>query len=183
VSGDARRVVSERAREHGKGCDCTRCRGFKQGNLVGQRHGAYAVASLTGRAGEVADRLRELMQAEDLWRPSFSPTIDACAVVLVRLERAEAALAKVDAAAGDNVLGAYVGEHGDALARLRHDCRGWANVARGFLADLGLSPASLARISRDTGVGRAARASAALRALEDHVEREYGAGRAEAGER
>lgn len=152
-------------------------RSFEQGNTAAVRHGAYAVTSLTGRARDVAHALEQLMRAEELFRPAFSPTIAAASVVIVRLERAEAALSKVDEAAGDNALGPYVGEHGDAIARLRQDARGWANSALRYFDALGLSPASLARIARDTGVGKAARASAALRALEEHVGREYGAER------
>lgn len=58
-----------------------------------------------------------------------------------------------------------------ACARTRGNGR---TPRRGYLGDLGLTPVSLARISRDTGVGGAARASAALRALDEHLEREYG---------
>lgn len=168
--------------EHGEGCECNRCQGFQPGHDLSTRTGAYAVVGLEGRAREVSEALEDLMRAEEMWRPAFAPTVAACAVVLVRLERAEAALAKVDEAAGDNPLGAYVGEQGVTLARLRQDARGWANTARTYLNDLGLSPASLARISRDSGIGKAARASAALRALDDHVEREYGAEQRKAAE-
>ena len=103
------------------------------------------------------------------------------AIVMVRLERAEGALEELERQLeerGESPLAAYLaaGKAGTLHFRLRQDSRGWANTLRGYLADLGLSPAALARISRDSGLGRAARASAALRALEQHVEREYGRG-------
>lgn len=136
---------------------------------------------VAGRAGEVAEALQALLVREDLWRDSFAPTLTALSVVWVRLERAEAALEQLEAEIerdGGGSLAAYLettkktGLH----FRLRQDARGWANTLRGYLNDLGLSPAALARISRDSGLGRAARASAALRALEEHVTREYGGG-------
>lgn len=176
-AGDASGIPVGGASEHGPECACRRCRGFEPGHELSVRHGAYAVVGLEGRAREVADSLEELMRDEGVWRDVFAPTIRAAAVVLVRLERAEAALQQVDEAAGENPLASYVGENRDTLARLRQDARGWANTARTYLNDLGLSPASLARIARDTGVGKAARASAAIRALDEHVQREYGAGR------
>jgi hypothetical protein len=125
----------------------------------------------------------------EVWRPSFEVTVQAAAVVFVRLERAERALEELERRLEDDqesssALDVYL--RADAAGRLhfrlRQDARGWSNSLRGYLADLGLSPAALARISRDSGLGRAARASAALRALEEHVSREYGPGGGE-GER
>jgi hypothetical protein len=135
--------------------------------------------SLQGRAGEVAEAITAVMMREDIYRESFAPTVQATAMVLVRFERAEAALEELERRLeeqGESPLAAYLaaGKAGSLHFRLRQDARGWANSARGYLGDLGLSPAALARISRDSGLGRAARASAALRALEAHVEREYG---------
>lgn len=176
--------------EHGEGCECIRCVGFTPGNRIAVgnsnavRHGSYALLQLRGRADDLAQGLRDMMVAEDLWRPSFVPTVEAAAVVLARLERAERALAELDErleVENAHPLAGYLGkpETREALGRLRQDAKGWANTARGYLADLGLNPASLARIARDTGVGRAARAQAALRDLGDHLEREYGADGAE----
>ena len=83
-----------------------------------------------------------------------------------------AAIAQVDDAATEP-LGSYVGEAGETIEKLRRDLRGWTNAARGYLAELGLTPAALARISRDSGVGRATRAQAALRELNQHLEANY----------
>jgi hypothetical protein len=120
----------------------------------------------------------------EVWRSSFEPTLQAAAVVFVRLERAERALEELEQRLDEeqeasSALDVYLraDKAGALHFRLRQDARGWANTLRTYLSDLGLHPAALARISRDSGLGRAARASAALRALEAHVEREYGAGR------
>jgi hypothetical protein len=139
---------------------------------------------LAPQAQETADVIRALMVEAEVWRPSFEPTLQATAVVLERLRRAEAALEELEerleaeASESGALVDAYLraDKAGGLHFRLRQDARGWANTLRGYLADLGLSPAALARISRDSGLGRAARASAALRALEAHVEREYGSG-------
>ena len=163
---------------HEPDCTCQRCRGFQPGNGLSTTHGAYSVVQLAPRAREVADGITAAMIREDLWRDSFGSAVSACAVVLVRLERAEAALQHAEdlvATDGASPLAMYLGRDGrDPLGRLREDSRRWANAARGYLNDLGLTPTSLARIARDTGIGRATRASAAMQALGDHLEREHG---------
>lgn len=138
---------------------------FAEGNTLGVKHGAYGTVVLAPRAAEIADGLREAMISEELHRPIFEPAIRACALVLARVERASVAL---DAAEEDPEIGL------DMHMRLREDLRKWTNSARGYLSDLGLTPSALARISRDTGVGKAARATSALRELNAHLEREHG---------
>jgi hypothetical protein len=157
---------------HVEGCACVRCRGFEPGHQLTTTHGAYAVVGITGRAQEITDGLIEAMVAEGTWRPSFAPTVQVCSVLLVRVERAAAAIAQVDDAATEP-LGSYVGDVGETIEKLRRDLRGWTNAARGYLAELGLTPAALARIARDSGVGRATRAQAALRELNAHLEQHY----------
>jgi hypothetical protein len=137
-------------------------------------HGARSLVQIQPRVAEVADGIAETLRAESLWCDSFRPTVDACAMVLVRLERANAALAQVDEQTKDSPLVAYLRE-GDPFAALRQDAARWANVARGYLNDLGLTPRSLAAIAKDTGLARSSRASAALTALSEHVEREHAA--------
>lgn len=117
---------------------------------MGQRHGAYATLSLQGRAGEVAEAITNLMVREDLYRDSFAPTVQAASVVWVRLERAEAALEELERQLeerGEWPLAAYLqsGKAGTLHFRLRQDSRGWSNSLRGYLADLGLSPACRTR--------------------------------------
>lgn len=151
---------------HRPGCSCQRCRGFEAGNELSTTHGAYgAVARLTPRAREWADATVAEMEREGIWRPLFVTAVMQYAICLVRQERADEALAAAE--------GSDVGD-GDRLRRLREDSRRWSNAARGWANDLGLTPTALARIARDTGIGRATRSAAALQALGDHVEREHG---------
>lgn len=164
---------------HDAECECVRCTGFQPGHQLGVTHGAKAIVSIKGRSAEVAAGLTELMQAEGIYRASFEPTVAACATVLVRLERASLAIEAVDETLdekGASPLAPYLTgqERSAALGALRDDLRRWSATARAFLNDLGLSPAALGRIQRDTGIGRATRAQAALRELNAHIDRTYG---------
>ena len=195
MSGE-RRTFTERGADgrtterHALGCGCTRCRGFTPGpegtaTTAPMRHGAYAAPlALAGRAEEIADGVRSTMQREDIYRPSFDPMIQTLAVTLVRVERATAALTAVEAGLDEGDAGPLASYFRGATAegktaheatmRLRHDLRSWINTSRALANDLGLTPRALAAISRDTGIGRATRASAAIRALDEHLEAEYG---------
>jgi hypothetical protein len=128
------------------------------------------MVGISDRAAEVAALISEAMVEEGLHRPAFGPTISAASIVLVRLERADRALTAEEDLheAGDSDADP------DRLDKLRRDASRWATNARGYLSDLGLSPASLARIGKDMGVGKAARASAALRELDGHLASRYG---------
>jgi hypothetical protein len=174
VSGPFLHGPAKGASTHDESCSCHRCLAFQPGNALALKHGAYAVVEIQGRAREVEESLVAALRSEDLWRPSFAPTVAICAVTLVRVERAYAAIAQLDDAA-ENPLAAYLGERAQAVEKVREDLRRWTNTARQHLAELGLTPSALARIARDTGQGKAARASAAIRALADHVEREHAA--------
>ncbi len=162
---------------HGPGCACARCFGFQPGHQLSVTHGAKSVVGIRGRAAEVAEALTELMQSEGIYRPAFAPTVEACATVLVRLERAAIALDTVDDSLLEaSPLAGYLaaGDRPEALMRLRDDMRKWSGTARSYLNDLGLSPSALARVQRDTGIGKATRAQAAIRELNAHIERHYG---------
>jgi len=162
---------------HGPECPCARCTGFRAGHQLSVTHGAKSVVGIRGRAAEVAEALTELMQSEGIYRPAFAPTVEACATVLVRLERAAIALDTVDDSLLEaSPLAGYLaaGDRPEALSRLRDDMRKWSGTARSYLNDLGLSPAALARVQRDTGIGKATRAQAAMRELNAHIERTYG---------
>ncbi len=171
-----RRIPAKGRGNHPADCTCTRCLSFTPGPngtaITRLTHGAYSLVEIQGRAAEVADGIAAALREEQLWRESFRPTVDACAIVLVRLERANAALMQMDEVT-ENPLTAYLDRDGDPFQKLRGDARSWANVARGYLNDLGLTPRSLAAIARDTGLARSSRASAALTALAEHVEREH----------
>ena len=108
-------------------------------------HGAYAVVGITGRAQEITEGLVEAMVAEGTWRPSFAPTVQVCSVLLVRIDCGQpphSAGRRRSHGAGSS---SYVGEAGETIEKLRRDLRGWTNAARGYLAELGLTPAALAR--------------------------------------
>jgi hypothetical protein len=182
VPGPASGIPAKSASEHGASahgpeCPCPRCTGFRPGHQLSVKHGAKSVVGIRGRAAEVAQALTELMQAEGIYRPAFAPTVQACATVLVRLERAAVAIDTVDDALLEaSPLAGYLsaGDRPEALMRLRQDMRSWAGTARAYLNDLGLSPAALARVQRDTGIGKATRAQVAMRELNAHIERHYG---------
>jgi hypothetical protein len=59
------------------------------------------------------------------------------------------------------------------LERLRQELSRSITQAHRLLAELGASPRALAAIAKDTGIGRAARATAALRELDAHLEENY----------
>jgi hypothetical protein len=152
--------------------------------MVSMRHGAYSVVEIQGRAAEVAENLREALREEGLYRPGFEPALALCAVVLVRVERAAAAIAAVEAvldgvldeagvSPGVSPLAPFLdSERGLAMEKLRRDLRRWTAEARAHLAELGLTPRSLAALSRDAG--SAIRARAAMQNLAAHLDAHHG---------
>jgi hypothetical protein len=153
--------------DHLPGCECTRCLGFTPGPngtaVTRLTHGARSLVQIQGRASEVADGLREAMVAEGIYRPAFDPTLAACSIVLVRIERLAARLDAEDAGEVEPVSD----RHPDQL-------RQWTNTLRGYLGDLGLTPRSLAVIARDTGLAGYTRTQTAMRDLEAHLAAEHG---------
>jgi hypothetical protein len=122
-----------------------------------------------------SERTVELAEAIRSTAPVFEPAdefvVQALAVVLVRVERAEAALTQVEAET-DDVTAPYRDDAAAWVENLRKDLRGWLNVAERYLGALGMSPGSRARLGLD--IARARRLSvvewheqAALEA-EDH---------------
>lgn len=139
-------AVGELERRHDDDCACVRCKGFERRNTVGMRHGAYANLALAPLAAEHAEELRRLVP---LRSESDEPTIRLLSIAMARIDRAEAALARVDEASEDNPLAGYVGELGERVQELRRDLRSWVGTA-GRLADsLGLSVTARARLGLD----------------------------------
>jgi hypothetical protein len=161
---------------HAPDCSCTRCVGFTPGPdgtaLANRRHGAYSIVEIQGRSAEVAEGLRVALREEGLYRPGFEPALALCSVVLVRVERAAAAIAATDATldeAGVSPLAPFLdSERGLAMEKLRRELRRWTAEARTHLTELGLTPRSLAALSRDAG--SALRARSALSNLSAHLE-------------
>ena len=166
-------------RRHGPGCACQRCVPFGRGNAAAVTHGSYSAPEVIARSPrtlEIAEGITVALEAEGLWRPVFAPTVTAAAIVLTRVERAQAALHRIDEEldANDASSAAYLGvDRRESLARLRDDLRKWTEQARRFLNDLGCTPAAFARIAKDTGLARATRAEVAIRELRDHVSGTY----------
>lgn len=138
---------------------------FPNGNTLALTHGARSLVQIQGRAAEIADGLREAMVEEGIYRRLFDPTISACALVLVRMERLAARLDAEEA-----------GEVEPVNERLPDQLRQWANTVRAYMGDLGLTPRSLAVIARDTGLAGYTRTQAAMRELEAHLEAVHGDG-------
>jgi hypothetical protein len=153
-------VTDQAAFTHGPDCGCTRCRGFQPenehrvgpGNDLAAKHGAYATVKLGSRVAELADRIRELVPG---YAERDEPAVRLLCLALARLEASSTAIA--DASAPDE------------LKRLRDDERGWANTARRYLNDLGLTPTSRAKLGLHVARARG-------EALRAHLEQHYGDG-------
>ena len=150
-------------------------RPWEPGNDVAVTHGAYvSPVKLSGRAGEIADAIRPHLPVGS---EAFEPTLQAYALVLTRIERADAALDEVEQqilASTDRAAAAYSRKISEELlTRLRVDLRAWLSQSLRFADALGLTPSSQARILRDAGVGKAAQSQAELAALRE----QYGGAR------
>jgi hypothetical protein len=110
------------------------------------RHGAYARHALAPLAAEHAEELRRLVP---LYAESDEPSIRLLSIAMARIDRAEAALAQVDAASEDNPLAGFVGELGERVHELRRDLRAWVNSAAKLADSLGLSPRARAALGLD----------------------------------
>lgn len=112
---------------------------FQEGNEVCVTHGAYVAPERLG------ERVHEIAAAVRPFVPGYSPVhevlVTGYAVALVRVERASAALAAVEDVASDR------------HQKLEKNLRLWLSTVIRFAAELGLSPASAARITRDMGIG------------------------------
>ena len=143
-------------------CECPRCIGFQPGHKYGELggrppvHGAMSrthVIAKAQRTAELADAIRSVVPVYD---PADEFTVQALAVLLVRIERAEAALAEVEAEADESGEGpAAVYRGGKAwVENLRRDLRSWLSVAERYLSALGMSPGSRARLGLDIARAR-----------------------------
>lgn len=90
------------------------------------------------RTQEIADGVR---QSLPLYAQADETTVGLLAVTLRRVERAAAAIARVDEETDDNPLAPYMVEtQREALGRLRSDLRSWIRLAAELSDRLGLSP-------------------------------------------
>jgi hypothetical protein len=160
--GAASGIPAKGASTHGPGCTCVRCRGFQPGHHYADGHGRPTthgaksrphILAKAPRTLELADAIREVVPIYD---PADEFTVHALSVVLVRVERATAALEQLDAdldERGEGPLASYAGE-GEKFDSLRKDLRSWISVAERYFAALGMSPGSRARLGLDIARAR-----------------------------
>jgi hypothetical protein len=171
---------SHGASAHATGCACVRCRGFGAANEAALTHGSYSVLKLGDRAQEIADLVRPLLPVPGA---AYEGTLQQYAITLVRIERASAALDDTEAMIAEKGIHhatTYAKRGDELMSRLRTDLRAWIRLSVTLASELGLTPGAQGRLLRDTGIGRAAHAQAALDALNDHIRRTYGRGEVEA---
>jgi hypothetical protein len=116
------------------------------------RHGCRSVLTLAPRAGEIAERLHEMVP----WAsPSDAATIDLLATSLAQVERAALLLSIAQRAELEDVkAGRPTAVEGrDDLKRLSSDARDWASTAARLCDQLALSPGSRARLGVDIARG------------------------------
>lgn len=125
---------------------------FEKGNTAAATHNSYAIVKLRARAAEIEAYYERHVPGDE-----FAGARARQAMITAQIEKAEVAVAN-----------AQSGE----LERLREDLRRWYVLAWRGDSELGLTPASAARLRRDLGVG----ADAAGRAVERHLRETYGDG-------
>jgi hypothetical protein len=162
VSGSAKGASLHGASVHGSDCVCARCVGAQPGNALAATHSAYvSPVKLDRRAEEIAALVRPTLL---LYSPADEPVLRLFCVTCVRIERASAALSKIDET-GSSEIAPYLVDAADKLGRLRSDLRGWINTARNLANDLGMTPRSRAALGLDL-----VRSGDALR---EYLERNY----------
>ena len=135
------RVTGELLRDGANGL-----RRAEPGNQIALKHGANSTFAIAPRAAELAGELRQVV-------PTYSPadevSVRLLAITLARIERAVAALERVDGAAGENPLGPYLGDSAEVMRWLRTDLRLWVASAGRLAESLGLTPTSRAKLGLD----------------------------------
>ncbi len=126
---------------HGDTCPCDRCVGYQPGNTAAKKRGAWVSEARLLRDPRVAEIAAETRSSMPWYMPADEPTVLLFSCTLTRVERAYAAIERVDAATAQP-LSEYVSERAPQLAELRRDLRGWIRLAASLANDLGLSPRS-----------------------------------------
>jgi hypothetical protein len=126
---------------------------FAPGNQAATKAGDRALLRLRPRAAELAEQIRDLVP---VWHDSFTPTVEAAAMVAAQAEAAFAGLAD----ASDPSQVRWLDER---AAR-------WAKLYGQYLGQLGLTPVALAK--RGLDLSQAARSEQ----LRQHLEKNYGEG-------
>ncbi len=137
-------------------------RRFEPDNRASITHGSYAVRDISNDPAtqELAD---EIFASLPLRSAADRVMVGLLAIVLVRIQRATAAIEEVESWHPDEPLKSYFAR-ADEIDALRRDLRGWIREARQLANDLGLSPAARTSI----GVAITA-AEVARERLEQHL--------------
>ena len=146
--------------KHDSNCRCPRCRGFEPGNTYGQGrlpvHGAYT-NSLVKIGPLVEERASEIRDLLPVYHPVDEAALRALSIVLIRVERAEAALEQLEHEIEDEGRGALA-MYGEELRLngrvvrvdgLKDDLARWLRVAEKYFSALGMTPGSRARLGLD----------------------------------
>jgi hypothetical protein len=129
-------------------------RTFEKGNTAGEKYGAYSNSLEFGeRAEQIVEELRPTLP---LYHPADEPALALLGATMTRVERATRAINEVDAALGEKGLNAYLGANADRLDRLRQDLRGWIGTTVRLMQELGMTPASRARLGLDIALAERA---------------------------
>jgi hypothetical protein len=101
---------------------------------------------------ELAEQIRAVAPVYD---PADDFAIQSLAVILHRVERAEAALTQMEAEVDElgGPTAAYRGGE-EWVVNLRKELRSWLSVAERYLGALGMSPGSRARLGLDIARAR-----------------------------
>ena len=150
------------ASRHAPPCECPRCQGFQPGNALGfqpghqvtRTHGAYSLVEISLPAEQLADAIRPLLP---VYEPVDEAALRALAVILIRIQRAEAALAQLEREAeeaGKGPLSQYSDEmvlNGKVVRAdgLKADLRGWLRVAENYFGMFGMTPGSRVKLGLD----------------------------------
>lgn len=150
------------ASQHDSNCRCPRCRGFEPGNQFSlgrgrpEAHGAYS-RSLVRIGPLVEERASEIRDLLPVYHPVDEAALRALAIVLIRIERAEAALEQLEQEIEEEGSGplAMYGEELRLNGRvvrvdgLKDDLARWLRVAEKYFSALGMTPGSRARLGLD----------------------------------
>ncbi len=122
---------------------------FEPGVPTLVKHGAYFDTIRLGeRPAEIADAVRPFVPG---YGPGVEPTLQLYGVVLNRIERGSSGLDAAEEAF--DPANPPKGHEDGVVLKLRNDLRAWIRLSVSLATELGLTPASAARIMKDVGIG------------------------------
>lgn len=136
ITGRSRKGVGGPRTPEGRARALANLRQFRQAH---DRHGVYAIDMAQPATRELADRIIQVLEGQDLLRPADRVTVNLLAVTLRRIQQAEEFL---DRNGLVNSKG-RVRPVAELLVKLLRE-------AREYAAQLGMTPAARARLGLDT---------------------------------